>query len=66
MLVCARSYLYNNQLSGSIPSSLGSLTELVQLCVRLRLLFALNCAEALRLYVPAAISPQTNSAAPYH
>ncbi len=31
--VCACSYLFNNQLSGSIPSSLGSLTALQYLCV---------------------------------
>ena len=31
---CACSYLQSNQLSGSIPSSLGSLTGLVFLCVR--------------------------------
>jgi hypothetical protein len=32
--VCARSGLLYNQLSGSIPSSLGSLTALQELCVR--------------------------------
>jgi hypothetical protein len=32
--VCARSYLYGNQLSGSIPLSLSSLTALNILCVR--------------------------------
>ena len=31
---CAFSYLYGNQLSGTIPSSLGSLTALTYLCVR--------------------------------
>ena len=40
---CARSDLYNNQLSGIIPSSLGSLTGLVQLCV-----WRINCRRAPR------------------
>jgi len=31
---CAFSHLYGNQLSGTIPSSLGNLTALTYLCVR--------------------------------
>ena len=31
---CAFSYLYGNQLSGTIPTSLSSLTALTDLCVR--------------------------------
>ena len=50
--VCARSGLYNTQLSGSIPSSFSSLTALQSLCVRRRLLFALHGAKALPFMCP--------------
>jgi hypothetical protein len=33
MLCHCNRYLYNNQLSGSIPSELGSLSQLTHLCV---------------------------------
>ncbi len=48
--VCARSYLSANQLSGSIPSSLSSLTALQTLCVRRSCYVhgCVRCAEAPR------------------
>ena len=43
---CVLSYLKNNQLSGTIPSSLGSLTGVVYLCVRSVVRLAINLQRA--------------------
>ena len=62
-LACARSEFYDNQLAGSIPSSLGSLSGLQNLCVR-----RIACHRApsrtlrRRARVLAATFPTTSSA----